>query len=301
MTLPLVGILAGHADDSAVAPLIVALRSWCRPYALDPNLGRPAAYLATSPAAIGLEAALAGSEPVVVIAQEPSLVTEHLRSRAAGIVVRDPRAADTIGDTAILWGRDSVLAAEHPSLSPFVRERWRNRLGLASPLVVEFGATAPSPIDDITAPSALAVCSAAVVRGPWLVTALALGTAVVTDAASAANIGATPSVHVAVSGPHDARAVAEELAADPARAAALGWGGRMLVEERHDLGSVAIEIVSVLGIGPVRFPDAPLARFDAELDALGTPVASSVANRALRRLAAIAGPADWTDLTGRRR
>jgi hypothetical protein len=301
VTLPLVGILAGHADDSAVAPLIVALRSWCRPHASDPNLGRPVAYLATSPAAFGLDGALSGPEPVVVIAEEPSLVTEDLESRVAGIIVRDARAADAIGDRAILWGRDAVLAAEHPSLSPFVRERWRERLGLPSPLVVEFGASAPSQIDDVTAPSALAVCSAAVVRGPWLVTALALGAAVVTDAASAAHIGATASVHVAVTGPHDARAVAEELAADPARAAALGWGGRMLVEERHDLGTVAIEVVSVLGIGPLHFPDAPLARFDAELDALGTPTTSSVANRALRRVAAIAGPADWTDLTGRRR
>ena len=301
MTLPLVGILASYDDDSAIAPLIVALRSWCRPHALDANLGRPAAYLATSPAAIGLDGALAGPEPVVVIAAEPSLITDDLRSRAAGIIVHDARAADMIGDLAILWSRDAVPAAEHPSLSPFVRERWRGRLGLPNPLVVEFGGAAPSPFDDVTAPSALAVCSAAVVRGPWLVTALALGTAVVTNAASAANIGATASVHVAVAGPHDARAVAEELAADPARAAALGWGGRMLVEERHDLRTVAIEVVSVLGIGPLRFPDAPLARIDAELDALGTPTASSVANRVLRRVASIAGPADWTDLTGRRR
>jgi hypothetical protein len=237
----------------------------------------------------------------VVIAEEPSLVTDDLRSRAAGIIVRDARAAAAIGDLAILWGRDAVLAAEHPSLSPFVRERWRERLGLPSPLIVEFGSSAPSQIADVTAPSALAVCSAAVVRGPWLVTALALGTAVVTDAASAERIGAIPSVHLVVAGSHDARTLAEELAADPARAAALGWGGRMLVEERHDLGTVALEVVSALDIGPLRFPDAPLARFDEELDALGTPAASSVANRALRRVAAIAGPSDWTDLTGRRR
>lgn len=301
MTLPFVGILAGYADDSALAPLIVALRTWCRPSALDPSLGRPDAFLATSPAAVGLDAALAGPAPVVVIVEETSRLTTNLQARAAAIVVRDERSASAVGETAILWRRDAVLASEHPSLSPFVRERWRTRLGLPHPLVLEIGGSTPSPFDAATAPAALAVCSAAVVHGPWLLTALALGTAVVTDAAAARHIGATPFVDLVVTDPHNEREVADELARDPARCAALGWGGRLLVERCHDFGTVALEIISALDIGPVGFPAAPLSRLDAELDALGTPATSSVANRALRRAMAITGPAEWTDLTGRRR
>ena len=301
MTLPFVGILAGQADDSALVPLIVALRTWCRPHALDPHLGAPDALIATSAAAVGLETALAGPIPVVVVADDSSGIGDQARERAAAIVVRDERTAAELGDLAILWRRDAVLASEHPSLSPFVRERWRIRLGLPDPLVLEFGTPTPSPIDDATARGALAVCSAAVVRGPWLITALALGTAVVTDASSADAIGAHPFVHLAVAPPGDARSLADTLASDPARAAALGWGGRLLVEERHDLATVALDIVTALGIGPAPFPAAPLARLDAELDALGTPPSSSVANRALRRAAGISGPADWADLTGRRR
>ncbi len=300
MTLPLLGIIAGPTDTAEVAPLVVALRSWCRPHALDPSLGPPAALLATSTAAIGLNGALAGSVPVVVISNDPGPIPHEVRARAAAVVVRDDLVADELGDQAIRWHRDAVAASEHPCLSPFVRERWRRRLSLPSTFIVEIGTQRASDIAHTNVAATLAVCSAAVVRGPWLTTALALGTAVVTDATSAARLGATPAVHLAVAGPHDATATAHALANDPARAAALGWGGRLLVEAHLDSAGVALEIAHALGIGPRDFPAAPLSRLDAELGALGTPTNSSVANRALRRAVAIAGVADWADLTGRR-
>ena len=150
-------------------------------------------------------------------------------------------------------------------------------------------------------PAALAVVSAAHVRGPWLLTALALGTAVVTDAISAADIGATEHVHVAVGSPTTADDLAGVLAAEPARATALGWGGRMLVEERHDLDALALRLVTDLDLGPATVPQAALAGLDTELAALGTPAGSPVAIRALRRASGVAGAGDWIDLTGRRR
>ena len=301
MTLPLLGLLGGHTDSTEITPLVVALRTWCRPHALDPGLGAPAAILATSPAAIGLDDLLRGRAPVAVVADSHSMLTAATLAHAAVIVVRDAETAGDVDDRAVLWRRDAIATADHPYLSPFVRERWRARLGVPNPMVVEFGSASPSPIAEADALAALAVASAAVVRGPLLVPALALGTPVVTDAASAAAIGAEASVHLAVSPITEARAVADTLAADPGRATALGWGGRQLVEEEHDLGRVAFAVITALGIGPREFPAAPLARLDAELEALGTPLASPVAIRALRRAAAIAGPMDWTDLTGRRR
>lgn len=301
MTLPLLAILAGHTDAAPLLPLLGALRTWCQPSAPDANLGVPDAFFATSSRAIGLDAALAGPIPVAVVADSASNVTPDVRARAAAIVVRDEHSAAELGATAIVWRRDAVRASDHPSVAPFVRERWRNRLGLPSPMVIEVGGFEPSPVDSATLPAALAVCSAAVVHGPMLTTALALGAAVVTDAAAASAIGAIPFVHLAVSERRQAASVAEELATDPGRAAALGWGGRQLVEAHHDLDGVARTILDALGIGPIPFPSAPLARLDAELDALGTPPTSSVATRALRRTATVAGSGDWTDLTGRRR
>lgn len=301
MNLPSLGLLADHGDRTDTIPLLVALRAWCAPESPGPGV-TPRAILALSPDAVDLDAALSGSLPVAVIVDEPSALSDSLVSRATAIVVRDESTAQRVGESAILWRPEALPADLHPSLSPFLRQRWRLRLGLPAEFIVEIGTASPTQTsDDELARSALAVCSAAVVRGPRLVTALALGTAVVTDATSAEQIGATPTVHLAVADSNQARTIADHIGADHARAAALGWGGRLLVEERFDLATVALELVDALGIGPAAFPAAPLARFDAELAALGTAPSSAVSNRALRRVRAIAGAADWSELTGRRR
>ncbi len=302
MSLPLLGLIGGHVDSTAVTPLVVALRTWCRPHALDRGLGAPAAIFATSPVAIGLDAALSSSLPVAIVCDNLSELSDTARESATAIIVRDPAVAEVIGDRAVLWRRDAIAIGDHPYLSPFVRERWRRRLGLPSPMVIELGSTAATAIRATDALASLAVCSAAVVHGPFLVPALALGTPVVTDAAAASRIGAEPSVHLAVASSTGARAVADELADEPARATALGWGGRRLVEGGDlDVGRTAFAVIAALGIGPIEFPQAPLARLDAELEALGTPLRSPVAVRTLRRAASVAGPMDWTDLTGSRR
>ncbi len=301
VNIPLIGLLASQADPGAIAPLVVALRKWSRPNAVDRALGAPDAYLAADSAAIGLDAALAGAAPVAVLIDSPSLIPEAVLERADVLVFRDAQSAEPFADRAVLFPRDHVSTAEHPSISPFVRSRWRERLGLPDPLIVRLGVLDPWPTDDQAVPAALATCSAAIVRGPWLLTALALGTPVITDASSAARIGATHNIHVVVASPTEPNARAVALSGDLPRATAIGWGGRLLIEERHDVGGVAISLLDALGIGPTGFPEAPLANLDAELAALGTPDTSSVAQRALRRAAAVAGPADWADLTGRRR
>ncbi len=310
MSLPLLGLIGGHVDSSALTPLVVALRTWCRPHALDRNLGVPAAILATSPVAIGLDAALRSPLPVAIVCDHLAELSPTARESAAVIVLRTPGPHDTAGDPAvdrtlvdrtIVWRRDAVAVAEHPYLSPFVRSRWRQRLGLPSSMTVEIGSNGAHPVPATDALASLAVCSAAVVRGPLLVPALALGTPVVTNATDAARIGAEASVHLSVATVTEASAVADALAVEPARATALGWGGRRLVEGELDLGRVAFALIASLGIGPIEFPAAPLARLDAELEALGTPPRSPVAIRTLRRAASIAGPMDWTDLTGSRR
>lgn len=301
MTLPLVGLLVGYSDASALTPLVVALRPWCRPHAPDPLLGAPDAFLAADPRALGLDAALDGPGAVAVFVESGSQLPKSLVDRADVFLVRDHTTAEALGTRAIVLPRDTVIASEHPYIPTSVRARWRRRLGLSDRLIVRLGFPDPWPNDAAMIPAALAVCSVAVVRGPWLLTALALGAPVVTDETGAARIGATPNVQVAVAATTATPEAVKTLVASPARATALGWGGRQLIEERHDLGRLAVELLNRLGVGPAGFPDAPLAGLDAELAALGTPDASRVAIRALRRASGIAGTTDWSALTGRRR
>ena len=301
MTLPVLGLQTGPADPTPLAPLVVSMRRWCVPCAADPSIAAPDAYLAADPAAVGLTDALMGPAPVAVLVDSTTRIPEVVRQHADVVIVRDPDGTVALPDRAVLFPRDYVRAARHPSISPFVRSRWRARLALPDPMIVRLGVPHPWPLDDAGVPAALATCSAAVVRGPWLLTALALGTPVITDAPSSARIGATNNINLLVSPTPDANDLAIALATDGPRAAAVGWGGRLLVEERHDLDTIAVAILDRLGIGPATFPAAPLANLDAELAALGTPDASPVALGALRRAAAIAGPADSVELTGRRR
>ena len=301
MTLPLLGLLASSADPKALAPLVVAMRTWCRPHAHDRSLTAPDAYLAADPEAFGLTDALMGPAPVAVLVESTASIPDVVLQHADVFIVRDHDAGVEFPDRAVVFPRDHVRAAEHPSISPFVRSRWRARLDLPDPMMVRLGVPDPWPLDDATVPAALATCSAAIVRGPWLLTALALGTPVITDAASGARVGATHNIHVVVAPPTESNGRAVDVAADLPRATALGWGGRLLVEGLHDLDAVAVELLDRLGIGPAAFPTAPLANLDAELAALGTPDTSPVVLRALRRAAGIAGPADWVELTGRRR
>lgn len=301
MTLPRLGLLTSPADPTPLAPLVVSMRRWCVPCADDPSIAAPHAYLAADPAAVGLTDALMGPAPVAVLVESTACIPEVVRQYADVVIVRDRDGAIAFPDRAVIFPRDHVRAAQHPSISPFVRSRWRARLHLPDPMIVRLGVPRPWPLDDADVPATLATCSAAVVRGPWLLTALALGTPVITDAPSSARVGATNNIHLLVSPTTDSDDLAVALAADGPRAAAVGWGGRLLVEEHHDLDAVAVAVLDRLGIGPAAFPAAPLANLDAELSALGTPDGSPVALRALRRAASIAGPADWVDLTGRRR
>lgn len=303
MSLPRVELLvdrrARHAD--AVVPLVVALRTWCDPTAPDPALGAPAARLAVSVDAVNLHAALAErAVPVAVVVDNPDLVPDLVRERARVLITHRSRAA--VGrDNALLIPTELIDAAAHPPLSPFVRSRWRERLGLPANLVVRVGYHDPWPADDATVAAALTVCSAAAVRGPWLLTALALGTAVVTDASEAERFGAVSGVEVRVEDPAGAPTRAEALGADWPESARLGHAARRLVETRHCWSGIARELLDRLEIARPSIPRAPLAGLQARLDYLATPTTGPASLRALHRAGDVAGSSDLLTLTGRRR
>src|SRR5690606_31406316 len=75
-----------------------------------------------------------------------------------------------------------------PPLAPIVRRRWRQRVGLPDRHVVRVR-TADADGDPSSLSTQLAVASAAVVDGPPVLLALALGTPVVTSRDTARRLG----------------------------------------------------------------------------------------------------------------
>lgn len=303
MNLPGIELLVDRDSRrvESVLPLVVALRTWCDPHAPDPGLRVPAARLAVSVNAVMLDAALVDRAiPVAVVVDDPDTVPALVRERARVLVTRQATNGFDPERTLVI-PTDMIDVDAHPPLAPLVRARWRERTGLPADLVVRAGYHDPWPADDASIPAALAVCSAAAVRGPWLLMALALGTAVVTDAAEADRLGAREGIELLVDEAATAPTRAQAVAADWPAAARLGHEARRLVEEEHSWSGLARALLDHLGIERPRFPYAPLAGLQARLDDLGTPPDSPVALRALRHATDVVGDADLLTLTGRRR
>jgi hypothetical protein len=301
VTLPFLELLteAEPGPPEGVVELLTVARSWCDPRAADRTFGRPAARFATSPTARGLAAALDEPIPVAVFVDGTRAVPDDVRERAAVLVACEPLQLQ--GETVVTLPRDSVDAAAHPPLSPFVRARRREAMDLPSPFVVALGCDPRTPLAPELETTALAVVSAAAVVGPRLLVALALGTPVVTTAAEAERVGAHDNAHVVVAPPQELLGAARDLAADDLRCARLGAQARRLVETTRDRRAIVQEILLRLGIGRRDPLAAPLSGIQAALDTLDTPPASPQAVRALGRVTSLTGARDWAELTGRRR
>ena len=303
MSLPGIELLVDRDGRhvEAVLPLIVALRTWADPHAPDPGLGLPVARLAVSVHAVNLDAALEQRAiPVAVVVDDPEAVPARVRERAAVLLTAGPSPSLDPASTLAI-PPDVIDADAHPPLSPFVRARWRERLGLPANLVVRVGYQDPWPTDDAAIAAALSVCSAAAVRGPWTLTALALGTAVVTDVSDAQRLGARDGRDLVVGEPVNAAARAVALGAEWPEAARFGHAARQLVERAHSWSGLARALLDRLGVARPRVPYQPLAGLQRRLDELGTPPDSPVALRALHRGTDVAGRTDLVALTGKRR
>ncbi|MEZ5139837.1 MAG: hypothetical protein R2711_14055 [Acidimicrobiales bacterium] len=191
--------------------------------------------------------------------------------------------AELVARGAVLVPPLGIEVDRWPPVAPLVRARRREALGLPARHVVRADELEAS--EELEA--ALAVASAAVVSGPSALLALALGTPSVTSADTARRLGVRPGRDVEVaSGPDAATAIAEELAADPARAAALSRRARRFAERHLDLGRPARVVLERLGL--VEVDDGPTERVGRRLDELGTPAGSPVRARAADALAVLA-------------
>lgn len=286
MSGPILELLVTPGTGARIAPLVRRLASWCDPRAPDRSLDAPAARLASSWRAPGLERALADGQPPVAL-----WVTGLAEVEAAGsmlgrcrVVVTDHPQVATHLD-AVVIPHPALDPAEHRPVTPFVRARWRRRLDLADTLVVDVraGHAGGPSLPDRLVPTALAVAAAAVVDDRWIDVALALGTPVVTDASSARRIGATDGIEVVTASPEECWETARALARDLPRAAALGRAGRRHCEHRHDLRTPAAEVAGLLGLAA---PDLDAERIvRRHLSELWTPADARVAARASAALA----------------
>lgn len=228
-----------------------------------------------------------------------------------------PRAYLAVGSAVVEVPNPWVVAEDLLAVPPLVRRRRRDREGLPADLVIELdGSEDPSDAghDDTTV--LLGLAAAAVVRGRWLATALALGTPTVTAPADAARTGAqhdrnvlvvpdgSDPMHPRTAAPaggladdtgvdpnwaRQARAAAEALASDATRAARLS---RQATELRAslDLGRTAEALLEALGLdraGDDGAGSGAAIRVTSALRLLGTSPGTPQRSRALAAVASL--------------
>ncbi len=289
MTPPLIELLVGRDTSSMARELVTRVCRSCMVRASDRALGSVAARVATSARAPGLAAAMHDrATPLAVVVARDEAVSSELRDRAELLITDDPARVEQLGPRGLLAPAHSVDTERHLAIAPFLRERWRRRLRLPSPFTVVLGFPSPTGLRPETEATALALASAAAVRGSSTLVALALGTPVVTDAATAALLGATDGHDVLVAPASNAVEVAGGLAADMVEAARLGREARALVERRHDVGAVARTMLARLGV-VLTPPAVPLGSLQLRLDELHTPVDAPPEQRAIAACQALTG------------
>ena len=146
--------------------------------------------------------------------------------------------------------------------------------------------------------TALSLAAAAVVSGPMLEVALALGTPVVCTAAGVERLGlrAGREVALAEDGSRSARmALGRAIAADDERAAHLSTAARRFAESTLDVGRIADVVLDRLGLAPTPMRRRePLGRLDDRLAELATPRTAAIRSRAASAASCFGDPDDWS-------
>ena len=281
MSLPVLGLLASRRAPEELLPLLTALTAHCSPQVPDVGSSTPAAALSTD---VLLEAPQ--EIPLAVWVGSPAQLLLGSAPRAAVVLSRDSSVLAAAAERG-LFVPVTRAAAGARFLSPFVRRRVRMARSLPSDVVLDSESghllwpDRPAPLHDHEIDTALACASSAVVLGATSVLrSLAWGTPTVTDGETASAVGAVPDVHVLVGATADIRRrLARRLAEDEVAAVTLGWTGRLLVEQRHDVDRAALVLAQRLGLA--RGP----AHVQALLAELGTPPGARIQARLADALA----------------
>jgi hypothetical protein len=270
----------GHCPDTLL-PLLASLRRWCQVFVMAVD----------SPSEVDAVIVLNADTnkipqvPYAIWVESTPDVDRPAVEGADVVMSTDPEVLSRCGRRGLYPPNGRVPSSAVP-IGPFVRGRLRKARGLPSSVVVEHdgdnwwwpgrsGPMRPELVD-----TALGCASAAIVIGPTILRALSWGTPVVTDADTAATIGANDDVEVIVADePKLRRSKAQLLASEPVTAARISWAGRMLVERRHDARLAAATLVRRLNLGPA----SALSAHDGlalRLAELGTPANAHIVERA---------------------
>lgn len=274
---PVLAVVATPGSTERLRPLVRRLSGRVDVRSADQIDGRPDGVLVASVDA--LDVAPRGVPAAVWVNDAAELASVDARRPG------DVRVLLSADQSAIRAGAVAVPEAALdvrtlPVLPPLVRARWRERCGRPAQLVVTVGPDADPSGDDTVS---LALAAAAVVSGPLLTTALALGTPLVTTPVEAARLGLRDGHEVAVAEPDtsEGRAdLARALAADEGWAARCSFAGRRFAEQMLDLGAVADRLLDRLHLSAARArrPD-PLARVEPLLAELWTPADAPIRRR----------------------
>lgn len=270
---PPLELLTAGASPRGYADLVLSLSRWCRPMAGAPwhHDSPPAATLASSSRAAGLDAAFDAGRPVALWVSGDEPDSERSRLEAAAVLLSDdPGRLDcALLDRLVHVPVPGIDLTAWPATMPHVRRRRRRSNGRPDPMI--FDATLDTHgRDGVELAAELALASAAVVDMRWVTASLALATPTVTQPLTAASLGALDGIHVVVADPADQLDAARELAEDEHRSARIARAGRQLVEQLHDRGKAAAEVAQALGILPrLAGPRALLAERIRELQVPG--------------------------------
>jgi hypothetical protein len=286
---PVLELLFEPGGGDELSALVRSLAEVCRPTAPDHTLSG-AARLLSSP--LAPESYLLRRDPAVpyaVVVRDRTELDHPVSAGAACLVTLGEDALVTAaGDRGVRLSPFALRARQVLPVPASVRSDLRRAHRLPDHYVVTSGRPAAPTLGARALATAIRVAAVADVCGELVVEAMALGTPVVTDEATARLVGAVDGVHVLVAEASSSARVAASLAADPDRCAALGRAGRQLVEERHDADRTARTVAAALGLPlPADTPAAPGLRLGDRLAELGTPVGHPIELQLADRLAGL--------------
>jgi hypothetical protein len=243
---PVLGLALGGTGGDLV-PLLAALRRWCDPQSL-PRAGRPVAVLTDGMPTSQSHPTLTAGVPYAVASRDREVL-----AGAGGRAVYPPDGA-------------SARGARY--LPPFVRDRLRAERRLpAAVLRPDRQWPGRGVVPEELMETAVACAAVVVADTPELAErAMAWGTPLVCDTATAAALDLTDGVDVLVD------ADPQTIIRAAALAARLSWCGRRSWERRHDAEHAAATLACWL------LPSAPDVGL-RQLAALGTPAQSAIIQR----------------------
>ncbi len=279
----MLAVIATPGSTEPLRALVRQLAAQVDIRSLDRIDGRPDGVLAASIDA--LDVAPPGLPVAVWVANAeelgcvPGLAEPHGDDLDVRVLLSSDRMAIGLGAVAVPAA--ALDTRSLPVLPPLVRARWRERHDLPAELVVTIEAEADPAGGAMTA---LALAAAAVVSGPMLASALALGTPVVSTPAEVDRLGLRPGheVEVAERDASPARtALAGAIASDDEWAARLSSAARRFAESTLDVGRISNVVLDRLGLAasdPGR--PRPASRLDRRLAELATPPTARICARA---------------------